>query len=137
MQWSEVRERLIASTHYWVSTANANGAPLLRPLHGVWVNDAFWFSGDPATRWRRNIAINAQACLVPEDVSNPVIIEGTVTVIAAEPHDAKAVAEATQEKYGWGSVEQYRDEVCRFLPSSVVGWSGTCENATRFEFSTA
>lgn len=134
MQWPEVRERLVASSHYWVSTASAHGAPLIRPIHGVWIKDAFWFSGDPATRWRRNLAKNPQACLVPEDVSTPVIVEGSVIVISAEPHEAKAVADATIEKYGWGTVEQFQDEVCRLLPSSVISWSGASENATRFEF---
>lgn len=134
MAWQTVRARLEAAPHYWLSTADAAGVPLARPLDGVWLDDALWFGGDPAARWRRNLAGNPNACLTLEDAGNPVIVEGAVAVIAADRELAAAIAEATHAKYGWGSAEQYEAEVCAFAPRVAIAWTGLFQQATRFRF---
>ena len=44
------------------------------------------------------------------------------------------IAERTYAKYGWRSVDQYRAEVCAFIPRRAIAWNGLFENATRFTF---
>lgn len=50
------------------------------------------------------------------------------------PKRIHVIAERTYAKYGWGSVDQYRAEVCAFIPHRAIAWTGLFENATRFTF---
>ena len=134
LPWSSVVERLQRAEHYWLSTADRNAVPISRPLDGVWLDGAFYFGGDPATRWRRNLAENPQACLSLNDATDPVILDGSVVVKSLDANDADQVAKTTQAKYGWGSVEQFQNETCVFTPLQAIAWIGLFQRATRFRF---
>ena len=134
MHWSAVVARLEKAERYWLATVDQGAAPISRPLDGIWLAGSFYFGGDPATRWRRNLAMNSQACLSLDDTDDPVILEGSVSVTALEIKVASEVAAATKTKYGWGSVEQFQTETCVFSPLRVISWKGLFENATRFQF---
>ncbi len=134
LDWNSVIKRLQQAEHYWLATADSNAFPISRPLDGVWLDVSFYFGGDPTTRWRKNLSKNPRACLSIADATNPVIIEGTVTVESLETKLAKKVAQTTQRKYGWGSTEQFRAETCKFTPIRAVAWNGLFENATSFRF---
>lgn len=134
LDWSSVVDRLVQAEHYWLSTADQHAAPIARPLDGVWLEGAFYFGGDPATRWRRNLAKNPRACLSIDDTSSPVILEGSVSVESLSEKDAEKVAVTTRTKYGWGATEQFQVETCVFTPLKGVAWIGLFENATRFQF---
>ena len=134
MNWSSVDERLQQAEHYWLSTADSNAIPISRPLDGVWLDSAFYFGGDPTTRWRRNLAENSHACLSLGDSTNPVILEGSVSVTSLDSKLADKVGTATQGKYGWGSPDQFRVECCVFTPVRAVAWMGLFQNATSFRF---
>ena len=134
LDWSTVVERLQKAERYWLATADHHAAPISRPLDGVWLDNAFYFGGDPATRWRRNIAKNSRACLSVDDTTNPVIVEGLVFIAPLDEELAFTVAEITQAKYGWGSVEQFKNETCVFRPLRCIAWIGLFQNATRFQF---
>lgn len=134
MAWSAVVERLEMAERYWLATVNQNAAPIARPLDGVWLEGSFYFGGDPATRWRRNLARNPQACLSIDDTTNPVILEGSVSIMPMETELASNVAGATRTKYGWGSVDQFRTESCVFRPFRCIAWIGLFQNATSFRF---
>lgn len=43
------------------------------------------------------------------------MLEGEVAVMGAPEELATMIAERSQAKYGWASVEQYRAEVCAFI----------------------
>ena len=45
LSWESVESRFKDSLHYWISTADADGNPLSRPIDGVWVDGALYFSG--------------------------------------------------------------------------------------------
>ena len=134
LDWSAVVERLQQAERYWLSTADHNAVPITRPLDGVWLDGSFYFGGDPATRWRRNLAENPRACLSVDDTTNPVIVEGSVFVTPLDAKLASTVAAATQAKYGWGSIEQFTNETCVFEPLRCIGWIGLFQNATSFRF---
>ena len=135
LEWSSVTERLQQAEHYWLSTADSNAIPMSRPLDGVWLDTAFYFGGDPATRWRRNLAENSYACLSVDDATNPVILEGSVSVTSLDSILAVKVGTATQDKYGWGSADQLRIESCVFTPIRAIAWMGLFHHATSFRFS--
>ena len=134
MPWASVNERLTQASHYWLCTVGPATMPMARPLDGVWIANAFYFGGDPATRWRRNLSVNTSANVHLDDTESPVMLEGAVVVDGASDDLADVIAERTRAKYGWGSVDQYRAEVCAFIPRRAIAWNGLFENATQFTF---
>ena len=134
LSWSSVVERLQRAEHYWLSTADRNAVPISRPLDGVWLDGVLYFGGDPTTRWRQNLEENPRASLFLNDAIDPVILEGSVVVQSLDSEHADLVAKSTQAKYGWGSVEQFRNESCVFTPLQAIAWIGLFQRATRFRF---
>ena len=134
MEWPAVIERLQSAERYWLSTADRDASPISRPLDGVWLEGAFYFGGDPATRWRRNLVENPRASISVDDTTNPVLLEGTVSVTSLDANNAFKVAAATKAKYGWGSVDQFQIETCMFTPLRCIAWIGLFQNATNFRF---
>ena len=134
MPWTAASERLSEAHHYWLCTVSPASMPMARPLDGVWIANALYFGGDPTTRWRRNLEANASASVHLGDAERPVMLEGEVVVDAASAELADVIAARTHAKYGWGSVDQYRAEVCAFIPHRAIAWNGVFENATRFTF---
>lgn len=48
LEWPGVAQRLAEALHYWVSTADASGAPISRPVDGNWVQDALILAAIPS-----------------------------------------------------------------------------------------
>ena len=134
LEWPSVVQRLTDALHYWVSTADPSGAPISRPVDGNWLQDALYFGGDPKSRWRRNLAVNLKAAVTLENAESPIILEGRVETVMPNQELASRLAERSQAKYGWGSVEWFRQETCMFRPSQALTWSGVFEHATKFSF---
>lgn len=134
LDWPSVEQRLTEAPRYWISTADAPGAPISRPVDGNWMRGALYFGGDPKTRWRRNLATNPQACVTLESGESPIILEGSVETVLPDEELAGLLAQSAQAKYGWGSVEWFRQETCVFRPRKAMTWSGVFEHATRFTF---
>lgn len=134
MPWTAANARLEEASHYWLCTVGPATTPMARPLDGVWIANALYFGGDPATRWRRNLRANAAASVHLDDAESPVMLEGEVVVDGASDELAAIIAERTHAKYGWGTVDQYRAEACAFIPQRAIAWTGLFENATRFTF---
>ena len=134
MPWTAANARLEEVSHYWLCTVGPGTMPMARPLDGVWIANALYFGGDPGTRWRRNLRAYAAASIHLDDAESPVMLEGEVVVDRASDELAAVVAERTHAKYGWGTVDQYRAEVCAFIPRRAIAWTGLFENATRFTF---
>jgi PPOX class probable F420-dependent enzyme len=136
MQWSEVRDRVAKAHNYWVATTRPDGRPHTMPVWGIWLDEAFFFATDRASRKGRNLAINP-ACVVHLESGDEVaILEG----IAEEVTDAALLArfaDAYDAKY------QYRPEpgspgqvVYRLRPRVALAWleRDFPKSATRWEF---
>ena len=134
LEWPGVANRLAEALHYWVSTADASGVPISRPVDGNWIQDALYFCGDPKSRWRRNLAVNPKATVTLENAESPIILEGNVMSVVPDKELASLLAESAQTKYGWGSVEWFQQETCVFRPRQALTWSGVFEHATKFSF---
>src|SRR5262245_4710025 len=78
LPWSHALERLERARSYWLATTRPDGRAHVTPLWGVWVDNALYFDGLPATQWARNLARNASAAVHLESGDDVVILEGVV-----------------------------------------------------------
>ena len=137
LSWGSVEARFKASRHYWISTADAAGQPLARPIDGVWLDGALYFSGHEDARWRRNLRANPRVCLTLEDAENVVILEGAVEHFIPEEAFALTLGDAANEKYEFfdgNAAELYRGGACRFRPSAGHAWTLLYKDSTHFRF---
>ncbi len=123
--WSEVAARIAASPNYFVTTTDDDGRPYLRPVDGVFVDDALCVGGSPATRWVRHLQQRPEVSVGLPDVEHAVILEGIAELVTDETLPISAAqGAANQEKY-----PQYHDEDAAFLPfwcvrpRRVYAWS--------------
>ncbi len=137
LAWSTVEARLARARHYWLATASIDGAPIMRPVDGMWVDAALYFDGDPATRWRRNLAVNERASVTLQEADSAVILEGAVSRVTPDAHLASSLAAQANAKYEAAaqSAADYGVEICRFKPHSALAWTLLFQDATRFRFS--
>lgn len=98
LPWRWATDRLVRARHYWVATTRPDGRSHSRPVWGVWLGEAVWFStGSLAVG---NLAARSAATVHLESGGEVVILEGT----AAEVGDVGAltpVVRAYNEKYHW------------------------------------
>src|SRR5437588_6785549 len=98
LPWTWATERLTRARNYWIATTRRNGRPHSRPVWGVWLDDAFYFStGSLAAQ---NLAANPAITVHLESGSEVVIIEG----VAEEVTDTSLLERVVQiynAKYHW------------------------------------
>lgn len=140
LDWADVAARVAAARNYWLATAHAGGRPHLRPVDGVFIDDALCFGGSPLTGWVRNLQERPDVAISLPDDDQAVILEGRAELItdSALPI-AVALGPANRAKY-----PQYfeADAPSEFLPfwcvrpRRVFAWSLTQfpAAATRFDF---
>ena len=98
LPWSWARERLVMARNYWIATTHPDGRPHSRPVWGIWLDDAFYFS--TGSQAARNLVTNSAITVHLESGSEVVIIEATAEVV----NDAvvvKKVVKLYNEKYHW------------------------------------
>jgi hypothetical protein len=140
MAWDKVAERIAASPNYWVATTSEDGRPHLRPVDGVFVDDALCVGGSPETKWVRNLERRPEVSASLPDDDNAVIIEGRVELVT-DPDMPVAVAAgpANAAKYpqyfGGEEASPFRPFWC-LRPRRIYAWSltGFPTRATRFDF---
>jgi hypothetical protein len=98
LPWTWATERLTRARNYWIATTRPDGKPHSRPVWGVWLDDAFYFStGSLAAP---NLAARPAITVHLESGSEVVIIEGV-----AEPVGDSALVERVvslyNQKYDW------------------------------------
>ena len=98
LPWSWAEERLVASKNYWVATVWPDGRPHVMPVWGAWYAGGFTFSSGGHSRKVRNLAGNPHCTVATENPHQPVVIEGTATLLT-QRSDLEAFVEATTGKY--------------------------------------
>ncbi|HZP30975.1 MAG TPA: pyridoxamine 5'-phosphate oxidase family protein [Acidimicrobiia bacterium] len=140
LPWEEVAARIAAARNYWMATTTDDGRPHLRPVDGVFVDDALCFGGSPETRWVRHLRQRPDVSASLPDDDHAVIIEGRVELVTdPELPVAVAMGPANVAKY-----PQYFDQETApsfqpfwcLRPRRVYAWSltGFPNRATRFDF---
>ena len=98
LPWSFVQERLATARNYWLATARPDGRPHVAPVWGLWLDEAFYFATDPASRKARNLLVNPALVVHLESGDDVVILEGAAERVA-DPSLRARFAEAYDAKY--------------------------------------
>ncbi len=134
LPWSYVSDRMAAAKHYWLVTMSASGWADARPIDGIWLDEKFWFGGSPEARWRRNLQHDPRATVHLEDAEAAVMLQGLVRETKADPELATRLADASNEKYGYGqTADDWQSEAFLvFQPERGLAWKVLFEDATRW-----
>lgn len=98
--WADAHRQLAEARHYWLTTVRPDGRPHVMPLFGVWLDDALYFTANPATRKARNLADDPRCAVAASSDDLDLILEGEARRVRDEP-TVRRVAEAYASKYGW------------------------------------
>lgn len=131
VEWSSVTERLVTEKNYWVSTVTPGGAPMARPVWGVFVDDTICFGGGPKTKWSLNLQRDPRVSLHLESGTRVVIAEGTVDRLtdAGDPR-LPAIDDAYEMKYDM----RHGPPIWLLRPRVILAWSDFPKDMTRFRF---
>jgi general stress protein 26 len=86
LPWSWATERLVANRNFWVVTVSGEGRPHALPVWGVWDDGEgrFAFSCGRRSRKARDISVNPQAAVMPDDTVECLSLEGRASVVLDE-----------------------------------------------------
>jgi nitroimidazol reductase NimA-like FMN-containing flavoprotein (pyridoxamine 5'-phosphate oxidase superfamily) len=98
LPWSWAEQRLVSSRNYWMVTVWPDARPHAMPVWGMWHKESFWFSSSRPSRKSKNLAANPRCVVTTEDAKNPVVVEGTATLLT-DPHDLATLLALENAKY--------------------------------------
>lgn len=140
ISWATVRARLEQAHHYWVATTRPDGRPHVVPRWGVWLDEAWYYDGSPATRHARNLQANPAAVLHLEDGEQAVVLEGSSHLVTPTGDLGERLAAAFTKYhdlgYAPGSGSWDESGLWRLSPAWGFAWSQFPDDATRFTFAT-
>ena len=131
--WAFAEQRLSKSHNYWICSARPDRRPHSAPVWGIWLNGAFYFSTDPASRKGRNLAANPAVSVHVESGDELVILEGHVEAVKLDKKiDAAYARKYKMHLMGFpGAIV-----IFRLKPKTVLAWRekdfGT--SATKWKF---
>lgn len=136
LPWSWAADRLATARNYWLCTTGPTHRPHAMPVWGLWLDGAFAFSTDPASRKGRNLAANPAAVVHLESGDDVVVLEGRVEVVRDE-EVLRRFCDQYDEKYAFRpdpSDAQYGIYLLRV--AVALGWRETDfpASATRWSF---
>jgi PPOX class probable F420-dependent enzyme len=88
LPWARVLEWLSAARNYWVCTTRPDGRPHAMPVWGLWIDDAVWFSTDPASIKAKNLIARPDVVIHLESGDEVCVLEGRA--VKVEDPDALA-----------------------------------------------
>lgn len=141
LSWAEVEGRLVAASHYWLSTVRPDGTPHAVPRWGVWLDGRFFYDGAPTTRHVRNLEVNPACSLHLESGTEVVIVEGSSLATRAEGElgERLSVAFAKYAELGyapgpdsWAGADGGGLRV--LSPHRALAWFAFPQDCTRFTF---
>jgi hypothetical protein len=136
--WSWAVEQLTAARNYWFCTTRPDGRPHAMPAWAVWVDDALYFDGSPATRRGRNLARNPSLVVHLESGDQVVILEGEALEAGKpDPALAERLVAAFEAKYpDYHPAPTSWDEggLWRLQPKVAFGWTTFPTALTRWRF---
>jgi hypothetical protein len=140
LPWSWAEERLHEARNYWVATTTAGGRVHVRPVWGVWLDGAVWFSS--GSRIATHLERDPRASITLDDGDRALILEGDVELVS--DHEALArFADAYSPKYDSPMDPSAIDAIFALRPTVAFAWivrgaegeaSAFGRTATRFTF---
>jgi hypothetical protein len=138
LPWSHAVERLERARNYWVATTRPDGRPHVTPVWSVWVDEALYFDGHPATRWARNIKAQPAMAAHLESGDDVVILEGVGEEVVTDADLADRIVTAWAAKYGRLLPEPAESGMFRLRPHAARAWStASLEDGTMWRFGDA
>jgi hypothetical protein len=135
MAWAAVRERLEQAPRYWLVTLGRDGRAHVVPVDGLWLDDAWWYGGSPATLHQRNLERDQRVVVHLEDTMAAVILEGSMRRVVPPAEQARRLQDASKAKYGYGPpAEAYAAGLWALYPERARAWSAFPTDVTRFRF---
>jgi hypothetical protein len=143
LDWSQVEDRLVSATQYWMATTRPDGRPHVVPRWGVWLDGHLFYDGSPDTVHVQNLRQNPACALHLEDGWQAVVVEGTA--FPADPPGLELgarIAEAIGTKYGDKGYSPEPDAweganaggLVRFDAVKAMAWFDFPTDVTRFRF---
>lgn len=142
LPWSWATALLKEARNYWIATTRPDGRPHSRPVWGVWLDTAFYFStGSLAAQ---NLATHPAITVHLESGNEVVIIEGVAETVS-DFSLVERVVNLYNEKYHWNvDPKQLPGPFYAVRPQVAFGWhfeesetnpeSSALGNATRWRF---
>lgn len=135
MEWGPVRERLEQAPRYWLVTTRRDGRAHVVPVDGIWLDDAWWYGGSPATLHQRNLEHDRRVVVHLEDTMAAVILEGSMERVVPPAEQASRLKAASKAKYGYGPPDAaYAAGLWALRPQRARAWSAFPDDVTRFRF---
>jgi hypothetical protein len=133
LEWSWASGRLERAHNYWLATTSAGGAPFVRPVWALWMQERLCFSTDPSSIKGRNLARDPRVSVNLDDGDEVVIVEGVAEQLP--PGLADAIPEAYKAKYNW-EVSVGEGGWYAIRPVRAYAWTEADfpSTATRFDF---
>ena len=140
LPWRWAADRLLGARNYWIATTRPDRKPHCRPVWGIWLDNAFWFSTGSLAR--HNLMSSDAISVHLEDGDAPVIVEGRAERVT-DSAALQRMCDIYSTKYDWPirpDGEGVRDDhgaagpAFRVLPEMVFGWDDDLDTATRWRF---
>jgi nitroimidazol reductase NimA-like FMN-containing flavoprotein (pyridoxamine 5'-phosphate oxidase superfamily) len=120
LPWGWAEAHLEAGINFWIATTRPDGRPHVRPVWGVWLDGAFYFSTGSAAI--RNLPTNPAISVQLEAGEAVVIIEGRAAELDDRAMLVRAV-EAYNVKYHWDmDPDAIPGPFLEVRPDVVYGW---------------
>jgi uncharacterized pyridoxamine 5'-phosphate oxidase family protein len=98
--WSATREIIAAGDWYWLATQHPAERPHVRPVLGIWMDEALYFCSNENARKAKNLQENVNASIAVADNKTHLVIEGQAVKVTDE-NLLRKVAEQYASKYDW------------------------------------
>jgi len=82
LSWEYVRQQMVKSRNYWISSTRPDGRPHAMPVWGVWLDDTLYFGTSRTSRKALNLFANPAVSAHTESGDEVVILEGMVVEVA-------------------------------------------------------
>jgi hypothetical protein len=120
LPWSWAKHQFADARNYWIATTRSDGRPHTRPVWGIWLNNAFYFSTGSLAAG--NFARSDEITVHLESGDSAVIIEGTAGELRAKALLRRVVA-LYNEKYGWDlDADHLPGPMYSVRPRVAFGW---------------
>jgi len=136
MPWARAEDRLGSAEVFWLATTRRDGSPHVTPVWGVWIADAFYFSGIPTAAWARNLVFNPRSTIHLESGNDVLIVDGVVEDVPSIRDAALAdeIVSRWRARYGRLVPDPAMDGMYRLRASQARGWSRFPHDATKWTF---
>ncbi len=133
LAWNIVDQALTSCDIYWVATTSPGGKSHLIPIHAAYAHQRVYLSGDPATRWYRNLTARPEVEIGAAAGDVQVMFRGLAQLITPGESTFASISANIASKYDWEAPLAPHWEV---TPSVVIAFdiADFANSPARFRF---